>query len=715
MLNNKLANLLWILIILSAFILTCGANPTSADLSPGNWDSCKQGASTPSTRVNTFDRIQVLRSYFATEDIHAYLIPSEDAHQSEYPSQYDKRRGYISGFQGSAGYAVVTISKQALWTDGRYFIEAENTLDCNWILMRDGVSGVPTMAEWLKSELSNGQKLGASPYLVDNFYWKTNSEELFKHGIQMTTVDPELIDKFWSTNNGRPPQSSTYLYPLPLSMSGISWQDKIIDMRRTMKEEDVDMMVVTALDEIAWLFNLRANDIDYNPLFISYAVVEMNVVTLYLMDHIRKLNATSSDPEINPIAVADHLNTNTDGTCRNKMKTCVEIKEYNPTVVLDEIHGKSINATKVWLGFSCNQAIYRAVLQGKVHLDNTPVATAKAKKNPVEVDGMKRAQIRDAVALITFLSMLEKEVKAGKRWTELTAAMKLDAYRRKQKYNKGLSFRTISAFGSNGDIIHYSVSNATDKAITTTSLYLIDSGGQYLDGTTDVTRTLHYGTPAEYEKECYTRVLMGHIDLFQTKWPKSLYGREIDAFARRPLWDAGLVYRHGTGHGIGMFLSVHEGPGRISLSHTEFKRDNALDENQFFSNEPGYYEAGMFGIRLENIIMIKNATTKYSFSGTQFLTFEHITLVPYEPNLINVDMLNDDQISYLNDYNKLCRDKVGPELLAQGQEEAYDWLRIKTELITLHSKVINSASKVCSACLVIILNSVALLKLLLLL
>ncbi|XP_052807402.1 xaa-Pro aminopeptidase 1-like isoform X1 [Mya arenaria] len=647
------------------------------DLNPGNWDSCKPNAQAPPTRVPTKDRVDALRTRFATEGIQAYLIPNEDAHQSEYPSAYDKRRGWISGFQGSAGFAVVTDTKQALWTDGRYFLEAEDTLDCHWILMREREIGVPSMIEWLKSVLTNGQTLGASPFLSSSSSWKANEEALQAAGIDMKAVSNELIDALW--NNDRPAQPNSPINALPIQFAGVSWENKVTNMREQMAALGTDMMVVTGLDETAWLFNLRASDIDYNPFFLSYAIVANDSVSLYLLNHTQKLTNAPTDDATSQ-TLAEHLNTGADGTCLGRTGMCVDVREYEPITVTRDVDNRAQRATGVLIGYACNQAIYAAIPnKGKIVQMNTPIATTKTMKNSVEVEGMKKSHIRDAVALISFLERLEREVKEGKEWTELSAAKALAESRYAQQHNRGLSFPSISSSGSNGAIIHYTVTNLTDKPISTSEIYLLDSGGQYLDGTTDVTRTFHFGTPNDFEKECYTRVMMGHINLFLAKFRKGVYGREIDAYARGPLWDVGLVYRHGTGHGIGMYLSVHEGPGRISLSHALIASDHPLDVNQFFSDEPGYYEDGKFGIRLENIVMVTNASTKYHFPGTEFLTFEHVTLVPYAPNLINYDLLDDKQIQYLNDYNELVRSKVGPELQRQGKTAAYEWMRSKTE------------------------------------
>ncbi|ESO89364.1 hypothetical protein LOTGIDRAFT_177452 [Lottia gigantea] len=503
-------------------------------------------------------------------DVDVYIIPSEDAHQSEYPPSYDKRRTYISGLSGSAGRAVVTQSKAALWTDGRYYLQAEDELDCNWILMKQSVEGVPSITEWLLTELKNSpsKKVGASPFLMSSNSWSKYVEAFKNSGITMKSVPNDLIDAIWTSD--RPEKPDSPINALPLDFSGKSWQNKIEELRQDMTDKSADAFIVTSLDETAWLFNMRANDILYNPFVVSYAIVEMDKIS---------------------------------------------------------------TEKKIWVTLLSSQGIFEAI-----------------------------PEIRDAVALIKFMAKLEREVKEGKHWTEVSAAVDLKKYRAAEEFSRGLSFPSISGSGSNGAIIHYTASNATDKKITTEEMYLLDSGGQYLDGTTDVTRTFHFGTPTAYEKECYTRVLMGHIDLAMLKWPRGLYGRDIDAVARKPLWDVGLIYRHGTGHGIGAYLSVHEGPGRISIAHAVNPNDEPLDEHMFFSDEPGYYEDGKFGIRLETIVMVEKKETKYDFPDTQMLGFTEITLVPYEPNLINFDMLSEEQVGWLNAYHVRVEKEVGPKL-----------------------------------------------------
>ncbi|CAC5392510.1 pepP [Mytilus coruscus] len=415
--------------------------------------------------------------------------------------------------------------------------------------------------------------------------------------------------------------------------------------------------------------------------------------------------------------------------------------------MLTEVQNINTNSSisQVWVAFQCNYALYSALSSKKIHQANTPAALIKTRKNTVEQQGMRNSHKRDAVALINLHSkfrencechnVLNREqgtayklvinillftMKDGtKEWTEVSAALDLKTHRLSQEKNRGLSFSSISAVGSNGAIIHYrpsadtdrnlslneinaehnrglsfpSISGsgpngavihyfptpATDRKLSVNEMYLLDSGGQYLDGTTDVTRTFHFGTPTAYQKECYTRVLMGQVDLARILFPNTLYGREIDAIARRPLWDVGLEYRHGTGHGIGSYLSVHEGPGRISLSHASFASDEKLDEFMFFSDEPGYYEANEFGIRLENIVMVTEAQTKYQFMNSTFLTFETVTLVPYEPNLIDYDLLSPEQIKWINMYHSKVQKEIGP--LVSSDPVASEWLSSRTQTV----------------------------------
>lgn len=641
-----------------------------------NRPNCGAGHQIPRTRVETYDRVQALRAWFSNpvgdgRSIQAYIIGSADQHQSEYVSSYDKRRGFITGFQGSAGTAVVTFNESALWTDGRYFLEAESVLDCHWRLQREYTPGVPTIAQWLGSVLPSGTRVGASPLLLTSGYWLELSEQLTEYNITLVHVLRDLVDMIWSTT--RPKRPNTIINALPREFAGKSWQDKIRDVRSELIRNNADAFIVTSLDEIAWLYNLRGNDVPYNPFFLSYAIVERQKIRLYLYEHEKKLTSRPTDRQTKK-NLYEHLNTGRDGQCHGKSE-CVEVYSYDDLLKdVKEISYRSQN--KIWISHRCNYAIYALIPPAKLLQTLSPISAMKAVKNDVERKGMENANIRDSVALIDFIQKLEKEVKDGRRWTEMSAAAELEKVRRRQKYNRGLSFRTISGSGPNGAIIHYTVSNITDRDITTRDVYLLDSGGQYLDGTTDITRTFHFGTPTSYERECYTRVLMGFIDLARRRWPEGTTGSFLDSFARQHLWDVGLVYLHGTGHGIGAYLSVHEGPSALT-AHMK-KHDVPLMDGMFLSDEPGFYEDGKFGIRLETALMVQEVRTKYRYKNMRFLSFKPVTLVPFETNLIDYSMLNRGHIEYLNYYNRLCSDVIGPELLRLGKYDAIEWLRKRT-------------------------------------
>ncbi|XP_074650755.1 xaa-Pro aminopeptidase 1-like [Tubulanus polymorphus] len=630
----------------------------------------------PATEVDTRDRLDSLRRAMSNNGlmnkngpIEAYIIPSEDAHQSEYTADYDKRRQYISGFSGSAGVAVVTRYKAALWTDGRYFLQADQQLDCSWIL----VKYAPSIAQWLNSELTRGGRVGVDPTLYTWNAWNRLSKSL-RNGIKLISIQKNLIDAIWPVKERSYEPNSTII-TMPQRLTGMSWWNKTSKIRKMMKNAEVDAMVLTDLTDIAWLFNLRGADVPFNPVFMSYAIIEMNRVRLFIKHKTERL----SNPNLRW-----HLGlVNPDGYCPNIAESkCVEVVDYNRA--LNEIDRVETlpGINKIWVSPKSNYAIVNSILEHKRYLLDTPVALMKSVKNPTERRGMAEAHVKDAIALIQFLTKLEREVKEGKYWTELSAANVLEKYRREQPDNKGLSFGTISAAGPHGAIIHYTPTNITDREITNKEMYLLDSGGQYLEGTTDVTRTFHYGEPTPWEIETYTRVLMGSINVAMAVWPVGTLGRELDIKAREPLWSVGLDYRHGTGHGIGAYLSVHEGPIWIGSGVSQGGDDNALMEGMFLSDEPGYYEDGKFGIRLETILMVTKAKTKHNFGGDRYLTWEPITLVPFEPNLINYSMLSQDQRKWLNYYNERCLSVIGNELKRQGHLDAYEWLRLRTKKIS---------------------------------
>ncbi|XP_064108547.1 uncharacterized protein LOC135216931 isoform X1 [Macrobrachium nipponense] len=637
--------------------------------------NCTSGEIQPRIRVDTSERVAALRQQMLLKGFDAYIVPSDDEHQSEYVSAHDERRKYITGFSGSAGTAVVTRERQALWTDGRYFLQADDQLDCNWLLMKQKNEGVPKMTEWITQNLVTGSKVGADPRLIGAETWKVYAEELAEADIELVALETNLIDLIWPAEE-RAPHSTSPLMVHELKFAGRRWEDKVADVRTEMEKHNADLLVLSALDEIAWLLNLRGDDIPFNPVFRSYVLIGKRSMDVYL-----------PHGKITP-AVDHHLKVN---QCNGQ--ECVRISDY--LSVLDHLRAlklknevkKVMLPSKFSYSGGVSFAVYSAVPEDKRIMATSPVLLMKARKNRVESQGMKNAHIKDAVALCDFLSLLEMEVKDGKYWDEFSAAQKVEEFRSQQKDFVSTSFATISAFGSNGAVIHYHPQRETNKQIDNTSLYLLDSGGQYKDGTTDVTRTMHYGEPTPYQVETYTRVLQGAIDLASLVFPEGTGDTNIDIMARRHLYEVGLDYRHGTGHGIGMFLNVHEAPIQVRIYGTE---EHKFEVGHFFSDEPGFYQDNEFGIRLETILTVVNKETPYEFDKNS-LGFEPVTLVPFEENLINFTMLTSKQCQWLNNYHAHVRDIVGRELIAQGRKRGYDWLISKTERLPCVSDKFNFA------------------------
>ncbi|KAK4301818.1 hypothetical protein Pmani_026085 [Petrolisthes manimaculis] len=625
--------------------------------------NCGPDDTQPPNRVNTTHRVARLREEMVNKGLDAYLIPTDDEHQSEYVAPRDERRRYLSGFSGSAGMAVVTAAQQALWTDGRYFLQADQQLHCDWLLMKQKNTGVPKMVEWLRQNLVEGSKVGADPRLIGAETWMSYAEDLAKANIQLVAEETNLVDLVWPEDE-RSPESDSPIFIHELAYAGKKWEDKVAEVRAEMIKAGADLLVVTALDEVAWLFNLRGNDIPYNPVFKSYVIITRNGVDLYIPSN-----------KITP-AVDLHLHINhCDG------QECVTINEYNS--VLNRLRALKISndVKKVMMGGKysysggASYAVYSAVPEELRLKVTSPVLLMKARKNQVESQGMVNSHIRDAVALCDFLAYLEYEVKDGRYWSELSASEKLKEYRAQQRDFMGISFTTISAFGPNGAVIHYQPTRETNLQITNQSLYLLDSGGQYKDGTTDVTRTLHYGQPTPFQVEAYTRVLKGAVDLAALIFPQGTGDTDVDIIARRYLYEAGLDYRHGTGHGIGHFLNVHEAPIQVRIYGSE---EHEFEVGHYFSDEPGYYKDNEFGIRLENILTVVEKETKYQFDK-QSLGFDPITLVPFEPILINASMLSAEQCHWINKYHTRVREVVGSELVEQNRTRGYEWVQAKTE------------------------------------
>lgn len=604
-------------------------------------------------------RSRMRNKAYVSEPLHAYIVPSGDAHQSEYIAPCDCRRAFVSGFDGSAGTAVITEHEARLWTDGRYFLQAEKQLDDNWTLMKDGLPTTPSQGDWLSKVLPMGGRVGVDPFLMATETWKPLSKLLKSNGHHLVPVSQNLIDLVWED---QPPPPCNNLMVLEPSYTGKSWEEKITLVREKLKEKRADALVVTALDEVAYLFNMRGSDIEYNPVFFAYAVVTLEYVYLFIDGKDRLDNK-----------VLHHLNL---GTKNGDKSVKITIAPYGDVKSFVADLPKNLQG-KIWISDKSSFGLVNSIPKLRRLSQPSPIALMKAVKNETEINGMKRAHIRDAVTLCEFFSWLEQNVPSG-NVTEVSAADKLEQIKKGQDDYVSLSFATISSTGPDGAIIHYHPLPETDKPLSTEEMYLCDSGAQYKDGTTDVTRTMHFGTPSDFEKECFTRVLKGNINLCTAIFPNGVKGQLLDSLARTALWEVGLDYLHGTGHGVGAFLNVHEGPCGI---HQRIMHETPLQEGMILSDEPGYYEDGKFGVRIENVVLIVKCDTVYNFREKGFLTFEPLTLVPIQRKLIDASLLTKKEIDWINDYHSKCREIVGAELQRQGKTAAHKYLMRETELI----------------------------------
>jgi len=594
---------------------------------------------------------------YVSEPLAAYIVPSCDAHNSEYLAQCDERRQYVSGFTGSAGTAIITPNKALLWTDGRYHLQATKEMDDNWTLMKDGLPDTPSQADWLCSSLSSGS-VGVDPMMMTSSAWALMADRLDSSGCQLVAVETNLVDTVWGQDNTspQPDRPENPVFPLDIRFSGQTWQAKVESVRAELREKGCEALVLSALDDVAWLLNLRGSDIAYNPVFFSYAAVTEEEVVLFLSPGQASSQVT--------------------GALKSMEEESVEVRDYS--TVKDYIRSLvSRSQGKVWLSDTASQGLVALVPHKRRHLKLTPVCLMKSMKNQVELAGFDASHDRDASALCQYFCWLEKHVDK-EEVTEVTGADRLEKFRAEQEHFMGLSFPSISSVGPNGAIIHYRPETETARRITRSELYLLDSGAQYRDGTTDVTRTVHLGTPSHYERECFTRVLKGAIGIASAIFPVKTKGHSLDSLARVHLWQVGLDYLHGTGHGVGSFLNVHEGP--CGISYRLNLKDPGLQEGMILSDEPGYYEDGNFGIRIENLVRVVPASTKFQEkSRTGFLTFAPVTVVPIQTKLILAELMTQQELDWLNTYHQTCRDRVGPLLKAAGRVEALEWLYRETQ------------------------------------
>ncbi|XP_004860096.1 xaa-Pro aminopeptidase 2 isoform X4 [Heterocephalus glaber] len=603
----------------------------------------------PVTAVNTTARLSALRQQIEAWNLSAYIIPDTDAHKSEYIGKHDERRAWITGFKGTAGTAVVTMRKAAVWTDSRYWTQAEREMDCNWDLHKE--VGITLIVSWLLAEIPAGGRVGFDPFLISLDSWNSYDMNLQGSNIQLVSITTNLVDLVWGSE--RPLVPSEPIYALETAFTGSTWQEKVSNIRSQMQKHSKapTAVLLTALDETAWLFNLRSSDIPYNPFFYSYTLLMDCSIRLFV-------NRSRFSPE-----TLQYLNSG----CTEPM--CVQLEDYSQ--VRDSVQAYVSGDVRVWIGTQYTMyGLYEVIPEEKLVADTySPVMITKAVKNSKEQALLKASHVRDAVAVIRYLVWLEKNVPKG-TVDEFSGAEFMDQLRGKEDFFSGPSFQTISASGLNAALAHYSPTKELNRKLSSDEMYLVDSGGQYWDGTTDITRTVHWGTPSAFQKEAYTRVLMGNIDLSKLIFPAATSGRVLEAFARKALWDVGLNYGHGTGHGIGNFLCVHEWPVGFQTINI------AMAKGMFTSIEPGYYHDGEFGIRIEDVALVVGAKTKYPGS---YLTFEVVSFVPYDRNLIDVSLLSPEQLQHLNQYYQVIREKVGPELHRRQLLEEFEWLQRHTE------------------------------------
>lgn len=500
--------------------------------------------------------------------------------------------------------------------------------------------------------------MGVDPNLMTLSKWKPLQSQLETSGHKLVPVETNLIDVVW---DNKPSVPCNAVDPLGLEFTGKTIYDKFEEVQEQMTSKNASLLVLTALDEIAYFLNLRGCDIEYNPVFFSYVVITKTGYILFI------------DPAKYTPEVEKHLSEETG-------KATFEIRGYDEVISTIKACVENVEGSFVWFSEQASYSLTSLVPSKNLLTELTPIAFMKAVKNETEIKGMRNAHVKDGVALCRYFSWLEKNIDK-EEITEVSGARKLLEFRMEEKDFMGASFATISSVGPHGAIIHYQPDETTDVRITTENIYLCDSGGQYRDGTTDVTRTFHFGTPSDYEKECFTRVLKGQIQMGTMIFPTKIKGNLLDPFARQHLWKVGLDYAHGTGHGIGSYLNVHEGPMGISFRH--IKDDPGLECGMFLSNEPGYYEDGKFGIRIEDIVQIVEACTPYNFNDRGYLTFETVTLVPIQTKMILTDLLTEAEVESLNCYHQRCREVIGSILEERGLCEAKEWLWKETEPIKL--------------------------------
>lgn len=587
------------------------------------------------------ERLMIFREEMRKAGVAACIVPGTDPHASEYIADYWKEREWISGFDGSAGTAVVTLNEAGLWTDSRYFLQGSEQLKgTGFELMKMGLPDTPDMLSWLAQVLKPGEKVAVNPQMFSLNAFAAMEKELTENGLQLVSVD--IPGTAWTE---RTPLPTDPFFVFSAEKAGRSCSAKIQLVRAEMQKAHADVFVMSALDDIAWLFNIRGRDVAYNPVVIAYAMLDADSCTLYLDDA-----KTTSE------------------TAAYLTGEKVTVKPY--LAIYDDLKSVSLKNKVLVDGAKLNQSLFEAIPKSCPKVNQmSPVFKLKALKNDVELAGIRNAMLKDGVALTRFFMWLEANV-AGGNLTEVSIAEKLAGFRAEQGDFFGESFGTIAGFAGHGAIVHYRADAASDSHLTPDNILLLDSGGQYLQGTTDITRTITLGNTTDQQKRDFTLVLKGHIGLGSVKFPVGTRGSQLDILARKAMWDLGINYGHGTGHGIGHFLNVHEGPQSIRMEENPV----TLQPGMIISNEPGLYRANQYGIRTENLVRVRESVVTEFGS---FLEFETLTLFPIDKNLIDKSMMTAQETKWLNNYHLEVYTKLAPMLSADEQV----WLKDKTSAL----------------------------------
>ena len=584
------------------------------------------------------DRLAALREQLKSDRLEGFVVPLTDEHMSEYVGSYAQRLAWLTGFQGSAGSAVVLPEEAAIFVDGRYTLQVRSQVsDREW-----SYQSVPetSVTDWLKDHAREGARIGYDPWLHTRDWVKRAREALASRCAELVAVGENPIDKVWID---KPEASKARLVVQPDEYAGKSSAEKRTEIAEWLESKNADAAVIAPLDSIAWLFNVRGQDVHRTPVALAYGIVHSDgTADLFV-----------ADEKVGP-DVRQHLGNGVRLHDRHAFEAA-----------LGEFGGKTVAVDPERSVAAIFDALDKA--GAKILPLRDPTILPKALKNPVEIAGQKAAQERDGVAVARFLRWIDEEAPGG-QVDELIASDKLEALRRESPELRDLSFDSISGAGPNGAIVHYKSSEKTNRKLETGTLYLIDSGGQYVDGTTDITRTVPIGEPTDEMRDRFTRVLKGHIAVATAVFPKGTRGTQLDSFARRPLWQAGLDYAHGTGHGVGSFLAVHEGPQRIApVTSSQSGGDEPLAPGMIISNEPGYYKTGEYGIRIENLVLV--VEKEIAGAEKETLGFETLTFAPIDRRLVVKEMLSPAEIDWLNDYHAQVLEKIGPKL--EGADRAW--------------------------------------------